>query len=1032
MFFSVIAAKITADSVRDTVFLINFEKSFLPLMYIAIGIVMAAAIYVYKRISSNRDQISIITYAGLIFSASLIVLVPILSGIIIPLFYVWVEVITVISILQFWILAGEVTNPRDAKRLFPLIGVGGSLAGIGAGLSIDPFVQIFGSDKLLFLTSALIGFSVLSAQFLRPFYHNTNVPKFESLDAPKVASSFGPYIKHIAILIGVSAFLSKVVDYQFKMTAASTYPVQDELVSYFGLFYTTVGIATLIMQVFLTSYILRRFGILAGLLILPIAIGVGSSAFLLLGTLAAVFIAKFSDQLFKFSTNNAAQELLWLPVDQQKKKKVKPVIDGTIRSGLEGLAGLMIFAFVSFELIPIDKLHWLSIPVIAGVLFWLWNNIRLRDGYIGTLVEAIDDRRLNLENIEYDIKDSHVISTIDGSLRSEDEHTQLFGLNLLESLPIDPWRSTLNGIFHSGTHAVKQVVLRLSIRDETTISNQELLDALCTNENLTPDVIICLAARKIPGLTNTIRPYMYSDDVSVKVVSAVQILESDSSDTEAQNLIMQHLNSNETKTLCQTLQFFRGNQSLLEIDMFQAWLSHGSQDVRNEALRLLAFQSNSALIDDIIQNLESPRTWKNAIVALKNQDDSKVQEAINERLIKKETSNDQLDGIIRGLPNLKILTSTTPVINLLSSHNLELSETISNTLLAISRQSTLDAKYIADIDKKIMSLSKQAYVLEYFLDQIENGRSANLIVDQIRRELGTIVPLLLKLGALEKPSIPIETYVHYISAQDPVFLPLVLETVDSTFSAANRKSILPLIDSAQDKVKISIVACPELAHKYDDIFDEWLSSGSDWKLAIGLHYAITTRRTTFLGATELSRLDECFGLPELLNREEYRYLRDQASRFNLNEQKEVPMYSIIEKTFFLKTVELFREIPGDILADIAQISKETRLESNRFLFKEGEHGDHMFVVVTGKVSILRGGNLIAEQDAGSCIGEMAILDHEPRSADAKTSAETVLLKIHHDGFYQLMASNPKIMQEIVKMLTNRIRQLNETISSNSS
>ena len=68
MFFSVIAAKITADSVRDTVFLINFEKSFLPLMYIAIGIVMAAAIYVYKRISSHRDQISIITYAGLSFS----------------------------------------------------------------------------------------------------------------------------------------------------------------------------------------------------------------------------------------------------------------------------------------------------------------------------------------------------------------------------------------------------------------------------------------------------------------------------------------------------------------------------------------------------------------------------------------------------------------------------------------------------------------------------------------------------------------------------------------------------------------------------------------------------------------------------------------------------------------------------------------------------------------------------------------------------------------------------------------------------
>ena len=74
-------------------------------------------------------------------------------------------------------------------------------------------------------------------------------------------------------------------------------------------------------------------------------------------------------------------------------------------------------------------------------------------------------------------------------------------------------------------------------------------------------------------------------------------------------------------------------------------------------------------------------------------------------------------------------------------------------------------------------------------------------------------------------------------------------------------------------------------------------------------------------------------------------------------------------------MELFRDIPGDILTDIAQISEVIRLESNHLLFKEGEHGDHMYVVATGEVRVIRGGHFTAELRAGSCVGEMALLDH---------------------------------------------------------
>jgi CRP-like cAMP-binding protein len=58
------------------------------------------------------------------------------------------------------------------------------------------------------------------------------------------------------------------------------------------------------------------------------------------------------------------------------------------------------------------------------------------------------------------------------------------------------------------------------------------------------------------------------------------------------------------------------------------------------------------------------------------------------------------------------------------------------------------------------------------------------------------------------------------------------------------------------------------------------------------------------------------------------------------------------------------------------------------------------------------------------LGEMALLDQEPRSADATAEAETTVLKIAQDGFYELMAGNSEIMQQIIKMLSGRLRETN--------
>ena len=140
------------------------------------------------------------------------------------------------------------------------------------------------------------------------------------------------------------------------------------------------------------------------------------------------------------------------------------------------------------------------------------------------------------------------------------------------------------------------------------------------------------------------------------------------------------------------------------------------------------------------------------------------------------------------------------------------------------------------------------------------------------------------------------------------------------------------------------------------------------------------------------------------------------------------MYSILEKTIFLKSVDLFKNISGDILNQIAQISTEINYDTGHNIFSEGENGDSMFLIMSGKVNIIQNGKTITELKDRQCIGEMAILDNEPRSADAVTSTETILLKIEQNGFYELMASNKDIMQEIVQMLIRRLRNMNKQLT----
>jgi AAA family ATP:ADP antiporter len=193
-----------------------------------------------------------------------------ISGWVIPFLYVWSEVVICITAIQMWLLASETFDPRQAKRLFGLIGGGGSLAAAVIGTGIKPFVRTFGANTLLPLIIATV---VIYWILGRLAARNATGPAVArpSRRMPPPSKKWDPYLLAIAAVIGISAMVGQLVDYQFKIFAAQEITRERELAGFFGNFYAATGIATLIVQFLLTSVILSRLGLIAGLLVLPIS-----------------------------------------------------------------------------------------------------------------------------------------------------------------------------------------------------------------------------------------------------------------------------------------------------------------------------------------------------------------------------------------------------------------------------------------------------------------------------------------------------------------------------------------------------------------------------------------------------------------------------------------------------------------------------------------------------------------------------------------------------------------------------------------
>lgn len=123
----------------------------------------------------------------------------------------------------------------------------------------------------------------------------------------------------------------------------------------------------------------------------------------------------------------------------------------------------------------------------------------------------------------------------------------------------------------------------------------------------------------------------------------------------------------------------------------------------------------------------------------------------------------------------------------------------------------------------------------------------------------------------------------------------------------------------------------------------------------------------------------------------------------------------------LSEIWLFSTFSKSELVQIRRSFTELKVDPERVLCEEGSVGQEFFIILEGTASVIRAGKKVNKLGAGQFFGELALLDHKPRSATVMAATEMTLLVLSQREFFGLIDERPALTKKLLQALAGRLR-----------
>jgi hypothetical protein len=849
------------ETVANTLFLIKYDTSELPLVYIltSIASVMLGVLYTKFEEKFNVDKLLKIT---LIFLFSCVALFFILINIFnIDIAYMFImvfkDILWIFAGIEFGILTGIMFNIRQGKRLFGILMTGEILAGIVGGLSISSLMNFMSTIDLLLISmlSLLISFGFLSKiikEFSSKFENIELDDEEESNTSYKTLLKNRYYLIFFAISV-IAFFLFYFIDYIFYFKVEERFSDEKELAAFFGVFIAALNIVNLFSSLFVSSKALSRYGLMFGILSIPVMAAIGTSSYLMmLGVSVGVafgilIVVKLLNEVLDISILTPSFRIIYQSIPSNTKNKVLAFRETIIEPSAMGIAGLLLLVLSQNQ--GIDTICYIIIILSA---MWILMSKALKDEYLKSLKKLLEKRE--------SISDADTLLNIDiniliHSIQSNNDIEVIYALEALKKTEYESIDEILKKLIGHKSDIVRRNVIEQIGQMKLISLIPDIKKRLLIEDDTKVLVKIIENYSKIDEVEaiNDIKEFIYSDDKYIKKHTVISLIKYCGIDgiMIASKVINELLEDENEDNTIEILQIINGAGIAGFYTFLEHSLSSDSTKIKQEAIKTIGNLKIIKYVPILIKNLDTLEFKSSSYNALIKYNDNILDELLNE--FKSTNSYDKKISLIKLISKIKTEVSTKFLLNLIQKNSFS-----SNAIDALynAKFSTNKRNIVSRfIDVTIQQILNDLIILKNF-DKEKYPNSYKVINEGKKQKIDTIFKLL---SFIYQKSIINQAKVNY-SSDSSDFKALSVELLDNFLSVDHKKSVITILENISDENKIiyyknlnkfNILQYDEYKYFKDIISD----TDSDLILKLSLIYELGLNNDNFF-LQEIILLDE--------------------------------------------------------------------------------------------------------------------------------------------------------------------------------
>ncbi|MHB2015479.1 MAG: cyclic nucleotide-binding domain-containing protein [Candidatus Xenobia bacterium] len=989
------------QSVSEGMFLSDphLGAAWLPPVFIFTSIATAVTTMAY---ASVVDKVRNDTYFQWLHVTAGAILLAVLYGVwrgwTVPvmIFYGFYYVVSGIFNTHYWNYAADYFDALEARRLFPYFplgnSIGGCLGGIITSLLADRISPLaLASGWVLMLAATWLLIALVSPRLKGFVLRETEEADDASLSNLWQGflflrrSAMGRWhVVYAALMITCMYFLQ----YVYSDIFAHAYPTEQSLTAFVGRFNAAANLLEITLELTFTPRLIAMAGVGAANMIYPLS---SMLAFGLLGAWRGVPTAIFgriNRETFVNAISDSCRNLLYNAYPARFRGRVRAFQEGFVTNAGSVLAGLILMAFARL-VTPLGTFTVVLNSGIALAAVFLGVAMVLRSQYRQTVLQGLREWHVDLDTETMALKRT-----------STDE---LVGM--LETLRINRDRASATWM-----RDICQELLARGRDDavlERAASASPLLQGIALEtlaRSKDPKVVPLLeqqlghpdAAVRVRALTwlHYARPdadlsaYLSDPDARVAATAAAAM--------GAWDTLQAMMAKPETRTAAITvlpLEQPRG------VDLLMPLLTNPEAPVVLAVAQRIDRASGTAqeqlarLVPELLQRCDRDPIAA-ALLRLAGRADQPGALPLLARHLASSSGlvrQAAVEALRQAAP--RSLPDVVPYLRAESTETVEAAVSVIGTQDAPGMRETLRSLF-----RELLDRGHQVMLAQGVLQEAEIDTPA-LRVALTDYESRLIRRMLAVLGALENPKV-MRNVTRSLQAQDRQERGAALEALENLQERALTQGLVSLLDDTPAPEKIPLAV-------------RWLSLG---------------------GAPPSAQV-----LADLLVHDD-RWVRTGAHLAAVRhgwggggDASEEALHAM-EHVLFLKKVPLFEQMSLEQLEVISRIATEMKVFAGEIIMRENELGDTMYVVVRGRVSVIKNFRtssqvVLAEMGATDYFGEMAVLDNAPRSATVLVEEDTELLCISGEKLHDIIQQKPELAFEIFRVLTRRLRDADEKLAA---